>query len=169
MILSRDSICLKFWNAQKSKNFLFDSENGKNGAFRNFSTWSIFKLERNWKWNSSIFGHFKILSKCYHMTKSSFTCFLGHFILPPVIYTIYIICIYYIFILIYYMYILYFYPYSWSSIWSLNWTSTTWITYEPERPGTREDSFKFKGDRERVHRWSIVWTQRPPNWYQNHS
>ena len=53
-------------------------------AFQNFSTWSILKLKRNRKWNSSIFGHFKILSKCYHMTKSSFTCFLGHFILPPV-------------------------------------------------------------------------------------
>ena len=48
-----------------------------------FCTWSILKLKKNRKWNSSIFGHFKILSKCYHMTKSSFTCFLGHFILPP--------------------------------------------------------------------------------------
>ena len=30
------------------------------------------------------FGAFKKLWKCYHMTKSSFTCFLEHFILPPV-------------------------------------------------------------------------------------
>ena len=39
----------------------------------------------NRKWNSSILGHFKKLRKCYHMTKSSFTCFLGHFMIPRVI------------------------------------------------------------------------------------
>ena len=62
----------------------FSESNRKNGAFQNFSTWSILKQKRNRKWNYSIFGHFKISWKCYHMTKSSFTCFLGHFILPPV-------------------------------------------------------------------------------------
>ena len=38
----------------------------------------------NRKWNSSILGHFKKLRKCYHMTKSSSTCFLGHFMIPRV-------------------------------------------------------------------------------------
>ena len=33
----------------------------------------------------SIFGHFKILSKCYHMTKSSFTCFWGISYYPRII------------------------------------------------------------------------------------
>ena len=95
---------LKFWNAQLScvrkfwnaPFFSFSESNRKNGAFQNFrtqeswafqgfSTWSILKQKRNRKWNYSIFGHFKILWKCYHMTKSSFTCFLGHFKLPPVL------------------------------------------------------------------------------------
>ena len=69
---------LKFWNAPLSYSRIFEMPHfsylilkmGKMGhfkifdhrKFRNFSTWS----------------------KCYHMTKSSFTCFLGHFILPPV-------------------------------------------------------------------------------------
>ena len=81
-----------FWNAPF---FLSDSENGKNGAFQKIrtwksgafqkiSTWSILKLKMNRKWNSSILGHFKKLRKCYHMTKSSFTCFLGHFMIPRV-------------------------------------------------------------------------------------
>ena len=33
--------------------------------------------------NSSILGHFKKLWKCYHVKKSSFTCFLGHLMVPP--------------------------------------------------------------------------------------
>ena len=47
----------------------------------NYSHVINFKKKLNRNWNSSILGHFKILSKCYHMTKSSFTCFLGHFML----------------------------------------------------------------------------------------
>ena len=62
-----------FWNAPF---FLSDSEN---------STWSILKQKMNRKWNSSILGHFKKLRKCYHMTKSSITCFLGHFMIPRVL------------------------------------------------------------------------------------
>ena len=46
-------------------------------------------LARDQFWNrkgiENGMGHSKILCKCYHMTKSSFTCFLGHFMLPPVI------------------------------------------------------------------------------------
>ena len=61
----------------KSQFFLSDSENGKNVAFQKINTWSNQKQKRNRKWNSSIFGHFKKLRKCYHMTKS-FTCFSGH-------------------------------------------------------------------------------------------
>ena len=94
MLLSCDGICIFIWNAPKSKTFNFSSfsvlklitfsdSNRKNGAFQNFSTWSVLKLKRNRKWNSLILGHFKIQCPCHLMSKSSFTCFLGHFILPP--------------------------------------------------------------------------------------
>ena len=36
------------------------------------------------KWNTSILGYFDEKWKCRHMTKSSFKCFLGHFMVPPV-------------------------------------------------------------------------------------
>ena len=40
----------------------------------------------NRKFNSSILGHFKKLWNCYHVKKSSFTCFLGHLMVPPYMY-----------------------------------------------------------------------------------
>ena len=52
----------------------FQNQIGKMGHFKN----------KHRKWNSSILGHFKKLRKCYHMTKSSFTYFLGHFMMPRV-------------------------------------------------------------------------------------
>ena len=45
--------------------------------------WSIFKQKRNRKCNSSILRHFKKLWKCQLVNKSSFTCFLGHLMVPP--------------------------------------------------------------------------------------
>jgi len=61
---------LKFWNAPF---FLFDSEN------------ELFKTEKEPKMKLFDFGAFQNLKKCFHMTKSSFTCFLGYFMLPPVL------------------------------------------------------------------------------------
>ena len=52
--------------------------------FHKNSTWSILKQKGNRKWKSSFLGHFKIKCICHHMTKSSFSCFLRHFILLPV-------------------------------------------------------------------------------------
>ena len=42
----------------------------------------IQKMNRNW--NYSILGHFKNKCICHHVKNISFTCFLGHFIIPPV-------------------------------------------------------------------------------------
>ena len=106
MIFSCDGIWPFIWNAPKSRNFIFGSfsvlklitclffemphfshfqnQIGKNGAFQKIKTWSIQNQKRNRKWNSSILGYFKKLLKFYHMTKSSFTCFLGHFMIPRV-------------------------------------------------------------------------------------
>ena len=83
-----------FWNAPFFPFSESDRKNGafqkirtwKSGAFQKISTWSILKLKMNRKWNSSILGHFKKLRKCHHMTKSSFTCFLGHSMIPRVEY-----------------------------------------------------------------------------------
>ena len=80
------------WNAPF---FLSDSENGKNGAFqekrteksgafREKSTWSILKREKNRKLICSILGHFRKNCICSHVKNTSFTCFLGHFMIPPV-------------------------------------------------------------------------------------
>ena len=82
-----------FWNAPFFPFSESDRKNGafqkirtyKSGAFQEISTWSILKHKRNRKWNYSILGHFKKLRNCYHMTKSSFTCFLGHFMIPRVL------------------------------------------------------------------------------------
>ena len=70
---------ISYIHIKTSRIFHQETENEieKNVAFHNFSMWSILKQNKNWKWNSSILGHFKILGKCYHMTKSSFTCFFG--------------------------------------------------------------------------------------------
>ena len=66
-----------FWNASF---FPFSESDRKNGAFQKITT-SILKLKMNRKWNSSIFGHFKKKGKCYHMTKFSFACLFGHFMI----------------------------------------------------------------------------------------
>ena len=95
MILSCDSFCHFFQNAQLSYHIRFalfskcpifpiSELDRKNGAFRKKSTWSILKQKKNRKWNSSIFGHFEKNGKSYHMTKSSFTCLFGHFKIHPV-------------------------------------------------------------------------------------
>ena len=110
-ILSCDSIFSIFWNAPKSKNFIFGAisvlklitwqffemphffifEFFEMPHFPHFQNqiWKMEhfkKFEHKWnrKWNSSILGHFKKMWTCYHMTKSSFTCFLGHFMVPLV-------------------------------------------------------------------------------------
>ena len=72
------------WFLKWEKWGISTNSNIKNWAFQKISTWSILKLKMNRNWNFSILGHFK-LSKCYHMTKSSFTCFLGHFMIPRVV------------------------------------------------------------------------------------
>ena len=41
------------------------------------------KTERIWK--CSNFGHFKKICICHHVKNISFTCFSGHFIIPPVV------------------------------------------------------------------------------------
>ena len=43
-----------------------------------------YKIEKEPEMKFSDFRAFQKLCKCYHMTKSSFTCFLRHFMLPPV-------------------------------------------------------------------------------------
>ena len=59
--------------------FLSDSENGKNGAFQKIRTLKIGAFQKKLARDQfGKIGHFKKLRKCYHMTKSSFTCFLGH-------------------------------------------------------------------------------------------
>ena len=81
-----------FWNAPFFPFSESDRKNGafqkiqawKSGAFKKITTWTILKLKLNRKWNSSILGHFKKLRRCHHMTKSSYTCFLGHFMIPHV-------------------------------------------------------------------------------------
>ena len=42
-----------------------------------------FKTEKGTENEIAILGYFKSMGKCHHMTKSFFTCFLGHFILLP--------------------------------------------------------------------------------------
>ena len=73
---------MHFFSAPKSKTFII-------GSFSVLKLITCFFVEMpHFLWsdseNGSILGHFKKLCKCYHMTKSSFTCFLEHFILPPV-------------------------------------------------------------------------------------
>ena len=67
-----------FWNAPFSP----FSESDRN--FQKICTWSILKQKMNRKLNSSILGHFEKLWKCYHMKNPSFTCLLGHLMVPPV-------------------------------------------------------------------------------------
>jgi len=45
----------------------------------------VLKQKGNRKSNSSILGHFKQFRKCYYMTKTSCTCFLGHFMIPSIL------------------------------------------------------------------------------------
>ena len=56
---------------------VIQSQIGKMGHFKKMHVISV-KQKRNRKWNSPIFGDIKKICKWYHMTKSSFTCFLGH-------------------------------------------------------------------------------------------
>ena len=96
-----------FRNAPKSKMFIFGSFslfrikwekfNWSRAFFRNaplfytrfffkcpiFPIW-FWKQKMNRKWTSSILGHFEKKCICHHMINSSFTYFLGHFMLPPV-------------------------------------------------------------------------------------
>ena len=75
--------------------FPFSESDGKNGAFQEKrteksgayqekSTWSIWKREKNRKLICSILGHFRKNCICYHVKNTSFTCFLRHFMIPPV-------------------------------------------------------------------------------------
>ena len=48
-----------------------------------FPIW-FWKQKMNRKWTSSILGHFEKKCIFHHMINSSFTYFLGHFMLPPV-------------------------------------------------------------------------------------
>ena len=74
---------------------LFQNEIGKMGHFKIFSyrkmghfekndTWLVLKREMNRKWNCSNLGHFKIKCIWPHVKNTSFTCFLGHFMIPRV-------------------------------------------------------------------------------------
>ena len=82
----------KFWNAPFFPFSKWDRKNGafqnfllqKNGAFRKKSTWLSLKREMNRKWNCSNLGHFKIKCIWPHVKNTSFTCFLGHFMIPRV-------------------------------------------------------------------------------------
>ena len=56
---------------------VIQSQIGKMGHFKKMHVISV-KQKRNRKWNSPIFVDIKKICKWYHMTKSSFTCFLGH-------------------------------------------------------------------------------------------
>jgi len=70
-----------FWNAPF---FPFSEWKRKNGAFQRKNTWLIWKREINRKWKSSILGHFKIKCIWPHVKNTSFTLFLGHFLVPRV-------------------------------------------------------------------------------------
>ena len=102
MYFSREAICILFWNAPNSNNFIFGSflvlklvtclffemphfSVVKNGAFRKIDTWLVLKREMNRKWNCSNLGHFKIKCIWPHVKNTSFTCFLGQFMILRVI------------------------------------------------------------------------------------
>ena len=81
------------WNAPFFPFSESDRKNGafqekrteKSGAFREKSTWSIWKREKNRKLICSILGYFRKNCICSHVKNTSFTGFLGHFMIPPVI------------------------------------------------------------------------------------
>ena len=105
--LSCDGKCIFCRNAPKSKMFIFGSFSVFRIKWEKFN-WSraffskcptflysfflkcpifpfwFWKQKMNRKWTSSILGHFEKKCICYHMIKSSYTYFLGHFKLPPV-------------------------------------------------------------------------------------
>ena len=91
------------WNAPKSKNFIFGSfsvsylilKKGKMGHFKyfehrkvgHFGFFARDHFENRKGTENEIIRFWGISNKwgkCHHMTKSSFTSVLGHFILPPV-------------------------------------------------------------------------------------
>ena len=86
----------KFWNAPFFPFSKWDRKNGafqnfllqKNGAFRKKSTWLSLKREMNRKWICSNFGHFKIKGMWPHVKNTSFTCFLGHVMIPRVLHLV---------------------------------------------------------------------------------
>ena len=97
MILSCDSFCPFFSKCPKIEEFYFrflfcfkiDHVHffSKCPIFLSYKVRSFFEMpdfSYLLYWNSSIFGHFEKMGKSYHMTKSSFTCFFGHFKIPPV-------------------------------------------------------------------------------------
>ena len=93
-IFSRDFICIKFWNAQKSNTFGFSLFCSKSHHVSKFWNAQFFYVRKFWNAQfstkneskiGSIFGHFKILCIWNHVRNISFTCFLEHFKLPPVL------------------------------------------------------------------------------------
>ena len=57
----------------------------KNGAIQKIYTWWDLerKIVRNWNY-PNVRGISKFSSICHHVKNISFTCFLGHFMIPPV-------------------------------------------------------------------------------------
>ena len=92
---ARFSYVRLFWNAQFSihsarkvlnlfENWAFQNKRtNKNRAFQKKSTWWEFEQKRERNWKCSNFGHFKKICICHHVKNISFTCFSGHFIIPP--------------------------------------------------------------------------------------
>ena len=64
------------WGISKNSNI-------KNRGISKKNTWLVWKMSRKWK--SSILGHFKIKCMWPHVKNTSFTCFLGHFMIPRVV------------------------------------------------------------------------------------
>ena len=83
------------WNAPKSNNFIFGSFSVlklitcEKSEMPHFSMSEIFEMPHFSLFQNQIgfwrgfWGISNKWGKCHHMTKSSFTCVLGHFILPP--------------------------------------------------------------------------------------
>ena len=74
------------------KNGTFKKTNIKSGLFqkKHVLKSTNFKTEKKPKMKLFDFGHFKNKCICYHVKNISLTCFLVHFIIPPV-YNLYLV------------------------------------------------------------------------------